>query len=129
VWALAFSPDGKLLASTSHDKSLRLWDTESWKVKRTSQWRSFAQRGVAFSPDSLFVVTAASRTLALYHVPTVGPRSSKPYGHFVGYTTSVAFSPDGRAVAAGGSDATLHIFPFTQASYFGESAKTEGETE
>ena len=52
IWSIAFSPDGKTLASGSWDKTIRLWNPQTGK--RISTLRGHTQRvwSVAFSPDS-----------------------------------------------------------------------------
>ncbi len=51
VWTLAFSPDGKMLASGSSDNNIRLWETETWKYKVILSGHDAHIRTLAFSPD------------------------------------------------------------------------------
>ena len=52
VNAVAFSPDGKLLASGSDDRTVRLWDAGSGAPLQTLEGHGSEVRAVAFSPDS-----------------------------------------------------------------------------
>jgi WD40 repeat protein len=49
--AVAFSPDGKLVASASHDKTVRLWDSATGAARGTLKGHSNRVNAVAFSPD------------------------------------------------------------------------------
>jgi hypothetical protein len=51
VRGMAFSPDGRLLASCSEDSTVRLWDLASGTHRRTLTGHTGIVRGVAFSPD------------------------------------------------------------------------------
>jgi WD40 repeat protein len=109
--ALAFSPDGKLLAS-SDQSSVKLWDLATAKTLRT--WEVPDVYGLAFSPDSQTLATFDGQALA-----TVGQRirlyrvkegdctyESKAYGHAI---FGMAFSPDGSLLASAGEDGLVRI--------------------
>jgi hypothetical protein len=51
--AAAFSPDGRLLATTSNDTTVTLWDTATWQPARQYAWEVGRLRAVAFAPDGL----------------------------------------------------------------------------
>jgi WD40 repeat protein len=48
---VAFHPSGRFLATTSNDKTAKLWDTTSWEVAKTYTWNVGRMRCVAVSPD------------------------------------------------------------------------------
>lgn len=49
--SVAFHPSGRLLAATSNDATVKLFDTQTWRVAKTFTWGVGRLRGVAFSPD------------------------------------------------------------------------------
>jgi WD40 repeat protein len=59
VWGVAFSPDGRLLATASNDDTARLWDPATGDCLRTLTGHAGAGYGVAFSPDGRLLATGS----------------------------------------------------------------------
>lgn len=57
VKSVAFSPDGKLLASGASGTGIKLWDVGTGEVKRTLEGHSYGTESVAFSPDGRMLVS------------------------------------------------------------------------
>ena len=57
---MAFSPDGRLLATASADKTARLWDPDTGEQLRTLTGHTDWVFGVAFSPDGRLLATASA---------------------------------------------------------------------
>jgi WD40 repeat protein len=64
VFATAFSPDGKFLATAGRDQTVKLWDTQQWREQATIKGHSNSILSVAFAPDGQTLATAGIDTTA-----------------------------------------------------------------
>ena len=110
VRSVAFSPDGRILASGSRGESgrgtIRLWDAVTGKHKLTLTLTRHEEEGiriVAFSPDGRTLATGGSDGKARLWSPVTGIQKQTLAGH-TGGVWSIAFSPDGRTLATGSGD-------------------------
>ncbi|MFC1482588.1 WD40 repeat domain-containing protein, partial [Myxococcota bacterium] len=109
ITALAFSPDGRLLASSGEDQTIVLQDVSTWQTVRTVKPGFDGADSVAFSPDGKLLVAAVSQSpgcdpgmqkVRIWDVAS-GELRQTISAHHRGIFTA-AFSPDGKLVASGG---------------------------
>ncbi|TFY56136.1 hypothetical protein EVJ58_g7826 [Rhodofomes roseus] len=126
VRSLAFSPDGKFLASGSYDTTVRVWSFEHGIL---AGHRVLGHTGsvisVVFSPDGqILASTTFDGTIWIWDVAqatTMGDTNSigEPPGH-TGPVESVAFSPDGRQLASASLDGTVRVWDAHTGNAVGE---------
>jgi WD40 repeat protein len=97
--SVAFSPDGKTIASANYEKTIELWHRQGKLLKTLSGHRDIVT-SVAFSPDGKTIASASGdKTIKLWNLEGTELKSLSGHGHDV---NSVAFSPDGKAIASAG---------------------------
>ncbi|KAI0047583.1 WD40 repeat-like protein [Auriscalpium vulgare] len=110
VNSVAFSPDGKHIASGSSDETIRIWDVHTGEsVAGPFAGHTAQVMTVAFSPDGQRIFSGScDSTIRIWDAQT----GETVVGPFTGPTIwvwSVAFSPDGRRVVSGSNDWTVRI--------------------
>lgn len=122
--AIAFSPDGRLLASGGGfqgpapgsadyldptDGAVRIWEMASGRLLHNLKVHSEPVRTVAFSPDGKLLASSGDdRVIHLWEIGSTRP-SMTLRGH-TGIVRAVVFSPDGALLASSGADGIVRIW-------------------
>jgi len=112
IYDLAFTPDGKTLASCGYDRLIKLWSVNTGEEIRTLKDHSDAIYSVSFSPDGTLLASgAADRAVKVWDV-TTGNRLYT-LGESTDWVYSVVWSPMGHTLAAAGVDHSIRIWEAT----------------
>jgi WD40 repeat protein len=107
VAGITFSRDGTTLLVGDQSGPLTLWDVATGKPKLVIDRRTAPNRAVALSPDNATILSANTGQIKLRDVRTGLEKLTLPVA---GSVAAVSFSPEGRYIAAGGSDGFVRVW-------------------
>ena len=109
---LAFSPDGKTIASGGGDGTIRFWDAHTGDAKKIFTGHSQEVRSIAFNPNGDSIASGdASGIIRLWDADTRQPirTLNAPKNGKIASVYSMVFSPDGKTLFSG-TDDDIHLW-------------------
>jgi len=111
VYTVAFSPDGKTLASGNADGTIQLWNPATGhQIGKTLNGHAGEVNSVTFSPDGKTLASGNQNgTIQLWNVAT-GQQTRPALNGHAGEVGSVTFSPDGKTLASGSDNDAVQLW-------------------
>src|SRR5712691_9097390 len=109
VFTVAWSPDGKRIASGGNDNTVQVWDAVDGSHAYTYNGHSFSVSSVVWSLDSTRIASGShDQTVQLWNEAD-GSGVYTYHGH-LDSVFSIAWSPDGKYIASAGKDETVQVW-------------------
>jgi len=120
VWTVAFSPDGRILASGDNDGVIKVWDTGSGQCLTTLQSGPSPIGALAFRLDGETLLSSSSdETIMLWDMGKKGSGCSRqvvPSQGLVNWTRAMVYNQDGSILAVGGNNHSIKLWHIEEQS-------------
>ena len=112
ISSISWSPDGALLASSSWEKAVWIWNTRTQEPSHSIHHETafLGTTVVAFHPDGKTLIASSLKSLVRYNISRGAPVEEWPHH---GKVNALVFSPDGRTLAIAGSEGTISLYDST----------------
>jgi WD40 repeat protein len=109
VYSVAFTHDGKRLVTSSKDRSIKIYSTETWQTERTLSGHNEEVLTIGVSADNYNVVSAGKEPQLRWWIMENGQNNRTQGGHS-GTVNELVFSKDGSRIASVGQDRNVRIW-------------------
>ena len=104
---LVYSPDGATIASVGNDTAVKLWDARTHTLRRSLPQPGQTRLHIAYAPDGKTLAASRDFDIVLWNPATGARKDSFQAG--IECAPSLAFTPDGASLAAGGVTGLSHL--------------------